>query len=339
MPKVSVIMPAYQAAQYISEAVQSIVNQQFNDWELIVIDDGSRDDTTAIVSLWADTDKRIRLIRNEKQAGAAQSRNKAIEASCGELIAFLDADDLAYPQRLQKQVVFMQQNPSVGLVAHWLDIIDQNGLLHPLQWIWRREKDTHLPVFLLFGNAFALSSVMMRRSVWEQLHGFPAAFEPCEDYALWSEATTITRLHIIPEKLGARREHNNNWTNRESEKSRQQTEEIIRHNIGKLGIAPTADELFLHQQLRHRQFVLDNTFAQEARKWLTYLLHQNQKHRIYQQQAMAEVIGEIWYDYWQLRHKEGLAALKGYFGSPLWRANGIRKNLLLPALVAKRLLK
>lgn len=339
MPKVSVIMPAYQAEQYIGESIQSIVNQTFTDWELIITDDGSRDHTAAVVLLWAGRDQRIRLICNESQQGAAQSRNKAIQASNSELIAFLDADDMAYPKRLQKQVAYMQQNPSVGLVAHWLDIMDENSLPHPAQWVWRKEKDTHLPVFLLFGNAFALSSVMMRRNVWERLHGFSTAFEPCEDYALWSEAATITNLHIIPEKLGARREHKNNWTSRASEKSKRQAEEVIKLNISKLDIIPSASELHLHQQLRHRQFAMDNTFAHEARKWMEYLLHQNKKHGVYQQQAMAEVIGEIWYDYWHLRHPEGWTALKGYFGSSLWQANGIHKNLLLPALVGKQFLK
>jgi glycosyltransferase involved in cell wall biosynthesis len=339
MPKVSVIMPAYQAEQYISESIQSIVNQQFTDWELIITDDSSHDHTAAVVLLWADKDKRIRLIRNDNHSGAAQSRNKAIEAASGELIAFLDADDIAYPQRLHKQVSFMQQHPSVGLVAHWLDIIDENSLPHPAQWVWRREKDAHLPVFLLFGNAFALSSVMMKRSLVEQVHGFSTAFEPCEDYALWSEAATITNLHIIPEKLGARREHHHNWTTLATEKSKLQTEQIIKRNISKLGLSPSADELRLHQQLRHRQFIMDNNFARKAQQWLENLLYQNKKYRIYQQQAITEVVGEIWYDYWHLRHQEGLSTLKNYFSSALWRSNSLRKNLLLSALVGKQLLK
>jgi len=339
MPKVSVIMPAYQAAKYISEAIQSIVNQEFTDWELIIVDDGSLDDTPAIVSLWGAKDSRIRWIQNETQMGAAKSRNKAIAVSCGEFIAFLDADDTAYPQRLQKQVSYFQKNPSIGLVAHWLDIIDENSLPHPIQWPWRKEKDAHLPVFLLFGNAFALSSVMMRRSVWERSHGFLSKYEPCEDYALWSEVAFLTNMHIIAEKLGTHRKHSNNWTARAAEKSQSQVEKIIYMNISKLKIAPSKQDLHLHQQLRHRQFILTNDFGQSAQKWLEFLWKQNEKCQVYQQDAMAEVLGEIWYDYWHLRHTEGFHSLQRYFASPLWKANNFRKNLLLIALVCKQSLK
>ncbi|WP_448519066.1 glycosyltransferase family 2 protein [Rhodoflexus sp.] len=339
MPLVSVIMPALQAEKYIDKAIQSVVDQVFVDWELIVVDDGSCDRTAAIVTQWTMRDQRIHLFSNPQTRGAARSRNHAIDHATGELIAFLDADDLAYPQRLQQQVQYLQQHPQVGLAAHWLDIIDENGMLHPVQWQWRKEKDTHLPVFLLFGNAFALSAVMMRRGIWLQLKGFQPDFEPCEDYALWTDVAQITGVHILPQKLGARREHRNSWTNRAADRSSLQTARIVTAHLKAIGVEPTEAQLHLHQQLRHRQFEKNNDFARAAKNWLGLLLQKNQQKRRYSPEAMTEVLAEIWYDYWHLRHAEGLAALKQYFNSPLWQANGLRKNGLLIALCIRAFLR
>lgn len=338
MSRVSVIMPAYQAEKYIDQAIQSIVNQSFTDWELIIVDNGSRDRTADLVACRAANEPRIRLIAHHEPIHPSQSRNRAATVARGEFLAFLDADDIAYPQRLQKQVDYLEQYPQTGLVAHWLDIIDENGLPHPEQWVWRKEKDAHLPIFLLFDNAFALSSVMMRRSVWEQLGGFPK-MRHCEDYALWSEASRITGLHILPEKLGARREYAHSLSRQESDEHQQQARQVIARNLSALGITPSDEELTLHRQLRHRDFVLDDKFAQSARKWLELLLQQNQKYRAFPQGALEEVLGEIWYDYWHLRHQEGFSVMKNYFASLLWSANKWHKNLLLTALIGKSLLR
>ncbi|MCS7019352.1 MAG: glycosyltransferase family A protein [Cytophagales bacterium] len=339
MPLVSIIMPAYRAVPFLDEAIGSILSQTFTDWELIIADDHSQDHTATVAQSWVLKDSRIRLLQNTTRMGAAYTRNRAVAASEGELIAFLDADDIAYPKRVEIQVAYLQSHCRTGLVAHWLDIIDQNSCVHPHQWEWRKEKDTHLPIFLLFGNAVALSSVMMRRSVWQQLAGFPSEAEPCEDYALWSEVAKISPLHIIPQKLGARREYHNSLTYREEEKGKQQLHTIIRQNLSRLHICPSEKELMLHQQLRHRQFELTNVFAQSARQWLEYLLLQNSKHCTYPQKDLQEVVGEIWYDYWHRRHPEGLCILRYYFASFLWKGNSLQKNFLLVALSLVKTLK
>lgn len=338
MPRVSIVMPAYRAEAFLQEAIRSVIAQTFTDWELIIVDDGSPDNTAAVAAFWAANDPRIRLIRHGQRLGAAQSRNRAIAASSGELIAFLDADDIAYPQRIEKQVACLQNRPQTGMVAHWLDIVDGNSRPHGQQWEWRKEKDEHLPIFLLFGNAFALSSVMMRRRIWQRLNGFSSKFEPCEDYALWCEAAALTRMHVIAEKLGARREHAESLTNRFSEESQAQAERIIKSNLNRLGISPTDTQLHLHLQLRHREFEPDDDFARSARVWLEYLLRKNLEHRTYPATDFAEVIGEIWYDYWHRRHGEGISALRNYFGSPLWKGNNLKKNLLITALAIKKML-
>lgn len=110
MPTVSVITPAYNAALYISDTINSVINQTFSDWEMIIVDDCSDDDTYKIANDYVQKDSRIKLIRHEKNAGAAAARNTALSYATGEYIAFLDGDDLWKPEKLSTQLSFMKKN-------------------------------------------------------------------------------------------------------------------------------------------------------------------------------------------------------------------------------------
>lgn len=109
MPRVSVITPAYNAAAYLEETVESVQNQTFTDWEMLIVDDCSQDDTYSLAKKLSDKDARIRVFKNEKNIGVAASRNVALDAALGDYIAFLDSDDLWLPQKLEKQVDFMDK--------------------------------------------------------------------------------------------------------------------------------------------------------------------------------------------------------------------------------------
>jgi len=107
---VSVITPAYNAEKFIASAIESVINQTYSHWEMIVTDDGSEDQTVDIIARYAEQDSRIRLIQMERNSGPARARNAAIRQSKGRYIAFLDSDDLWSPEKLQEQLKFMQQN-------------------------------------------------------------------------------------------------------------------------------------------------------------------------------------------------------------------------------------
>ena len=106
---VSIIMPSYNTGQYIGETIESVINQTYTNWELIIVDDCSDDDTDDVVKSYLG-DKRIRYINNEKNSGAAISRNRALREAKGKWIAFLDSDDLWMPEKLEKQIEFMEKN-------------------------------------------------------------------------------------------------------------------------------------------------------------------------------------------------------------------------------------
>ena len=106
---VSIIMPSYNTTSFIAESIQSVLAQSYKDWELIIVDDCSSDNTDQVVKPYL-SDERIKYYKNEKNSGAAVSRNRAIREAKGKWIAFLDSDDLWMPEKLQKQVSFMEKN-------------------------------------------------------------------------------------------------------------------------------------------------------------------------------------------------------------------------------------
>ena len=107
---VSVIMPAYNCAEYIGDSIRSVQAQTYTDWELIIADDNSKDDTVRIVKKFADADSRIVLIESQENLGPAGARNKAIEAASGTYMAFLDSDDIWHAEKLERQTAFMEEN-------------------------------------------------------------------------------------------------------------------------------------------------------------------------------------------------------------------------------------
>ncbi|MGJ0535819.1 glycosyltransferase family 2 protein, partial [Enterococcus faecium] len=112
MKKVSIVMPAYNASRFITESVNSVQNQTYNNWEIIIVNDASTDDTQYRLESMAKKDNRIKIINLEKNMGAAYARNIAIKNTRGEFIAFLDSDDTWYPKKLERQLKFMERTES-----------------------------------------------------------------------------------------------------------------------------------------------------------------------------------------------------------------------------------
>lgn len=126
MPHVSIIMPAFDSARYIAESIRSVQAQTFHDWELLVADDASRDETRDIVRSFSEADARIRLLCLETNQGAGAARQKALDAAKGRFIAFLDADDLWKPEKLFKQLLFMEQTGQPFSFTFY-DLMDEAG--------------------------------------------------------------------------------------------------------------------------------------------------------------------------------------------------------------------
>lgn len=182
-PKVSIITPAYNAAVYLPEMIASALAQSYRDWELIIVDDGSTDNTAEAVAASRRGDARIIYIKKEN-AGIASARNLGIARSQGEYIAFLDADDVALPNRIAEQVDVLEKNTDYGIVycrfksfAH-----GRPGKLYSYK---RKFYSGHILKKLLRLSFINPSTVMMRKSSFDQVGGFNSSLREGEDWDLW----------------------------------------------------------------------------------------------------------------------------------------------------------
>ena len=195
-PLVSVILPVYNGAVYLREAIESILDQSYANFELIIINDGSRDDSERIIK--SIPDARIRYYCQENQ-GLPATLNRGIELSRGEFIARQDQDDISFPQRLERQVEFLETHPRCGMLGTWAeiwvnDVRTDRAHRHPAD-------NVTLQYSLLFNNPFVHSSVMIRREVFERvgLYCNDRSRQPPEDYELWSRVSRVFEVSNIPE--------------------------------------------------------------------------------------------------------------------------------------------
>lgn len=184
MPNVSVIMPVYNMADtpLLQTAVDSIKSQTYEDWELIICNDGSTDHTAQVLERIASSDKRIRVIHQKQNHGAGHARNTCIRASAGKYIALMDADDISAPGRLEKQAAFLDQHAEYAFVGCNVNMIGSDG-----KWGERILEERPVRESFLYTMPFVHPSVMLRRDVIEQMHGYSQSRRVLrvEDYELF----------------------------------------------------------------------------------------------------------------------------------------------------------
>ena len=190
-PLVSVIIPTYNRGWIVKEAIDSVLEQDFSDYELIVVDDGSDDDTPAILKTYG---KKIAVLRQPNK-GVSAARNRGIEAAAGSLIAFLDSDDVWLPRKLSAQVKFFKQNPEAVInqtQEHWI----RNGIrVNP-------KKRHHKFSGMIFERSLALclvspSAVMLKKNLFGIVGVFDEELPACEDYDLWLRISCRYPVHLI----------------------------------------------------------------------------------------------------------------------------------------------
>lgn len=199
MPKVSVILPVYNGEARIENALRSVLAQRFDDFEILVIDDGSTDRTAEIVKFWSEKDSRVIYSKNEQNLGIQKSLNKGLHLARGEYIARIDDDDeWAFDDKLSKQVAFLDHHPDYVLLGTGTIVVDENG-----KEIFRfltTEKDEDIRKEILGKNCFTHASVMFRKSVALSLGGYDESFETrhAEDYDLWLKLGKLGKLANLP---------------------------------------------------------------------------------------------------------------------------------------------
>ncbi|MBW4616220.1 MAG: glycosyltransferase [Desmonostoc vinosum HA7617-LM4] len=207
MPKVSIIIPAYNAMNYLPDALESVLQQTFTDFEVLIIDDGSSDNLVQ----WAGelANSQVRLIVQKKQ-GVAVARNTGIANAKGEYIAFLDADDLWKPTKLEKQVCYLDNHPDIGLVHTNMVLINQEGKSSGRVMKSHAEGDALKQ--LLEKNTITTSSVIVRNCCLTNIGDFDISLRYSQDWDMWVRIAARYRFAVIKEPLVCYRQHANNAT-------------------------------------------------------------------------------------------------------------------------------
>lgn len=207
-PLLSVVMPVYNAEKYLQETIDSILKQDFTDFELIILNDKSTDNSKAIIEKNAASDSRIIFVDKVENVGPARLRNEGFSLSTGEFIALMDADDISKPNRFTKQLDFLRTHPEIGVCGTFYTLFKPDG---KRQLIALPTEHVDIRTAFLFYNPTGNPTIMLRKEALKDFR-FDNDFVPVEDYELWSRIASYTQLANIPESLLDYRWHNTNIT-------------------------------------------------------------------------------------------------------------------------------
>lgn len=289
-PLVTVLMSVYNNEEYLAEAVDSILAQTYQNLEFLIINDASTDSSATILASYKDS--RINVIYNDINIGLTKSLNIGLKHTKGKYIARMDADDISYPQRLERQVAFMEMHPEVGLCGSWAVDRHENSLKErkfPCE-------DYELRFGLLRHNPFVHSSIMLRAHVIEENQiQFDSDFIYAQDFALWAKVAEYTKLANLPEFLIEYRIHDQQLTKERFGQQENYVKETLRYQLTKLDIQATPEELSLHYSILNRlNERLNNQDIAQGHCWLILLLNKNRYCQIYEPSYFFEKLEDCW---------------------------------------------
>jgi glycosyltransferase involved in cell wall biosynthesis len=290
-PKVSIIMPAYNTEKFIGASIESVLNQTYKDFELIIVDDGSEDSTASIVKHYGDS--RIVYFKNDANLGLAGARNIGLSLAKGEYIAWLDSDDLSHPARVEKQLKVLENNKQVGLCGTWVQTI---GAVEGAVWKYPTKTD-ELRCRMLFDDPLATSSAMMRRECLDnQNDAFDPDYPPAEDYDLWERISQKWNLTNIPEILTYYRIHSAQTSKTLTKKQLNSIWRIQSRILEKLGIDVGENEKSIHLHIGVGwTFKLDLEGFCNTEGWLLKLYYANRNRCVFPAKVFKKIISDRYY--------------------------------------------
>jgi len=290
-PLVSVVMPVYNGEKYLREAIESVLNQSYSNIELIIVNDASTDSTKSIIHSYSDS--RIQYVENEVNLGIVKSRNRGIDASNGEFIANLDSDDIAVPERIEKQLAFLSDNPDFGMCGTFYHTIDSKGnQIQPLQFPTTNED---IITSMLLGNCFGNSTVMIRGHFARELK-YRTGYDIAEDFDLWCRISKISKLANLPFYGTLYRVHGNNVSIAKMNELLTVERKIIRQILEDLRIEFTEKEFDMHVNFfkRNIDYFKEGALLQELESWLTKFYATVVKDNKYNALLLLRLIADKW---------------------------------------------
>ncbi len=296
MPIISVVLPLYNGIKYISEAIESVQNQTFTDWELIIVNDfGSNDGSVELIHEFMKQDSRIVLIQNNERLGLAESLNVGIRHAKGKYIARVDADDPSFPERFERQVEFLEKNPEVVLCGTM-----QRSVLPDRSYDEIVPCDAEeLKAGLLFGCEISHCSVMFRREVFIENNWWYNPDSIAEDYDLWTRIMFRGKLVNIPEVLVNHRWGFENISIGKGERLRQESRRISARTLKEnFDIDIQGNDLYLLSGWRSRpeEYAKKHRslFIRRGYEILAEILRANEQKKLIDQEALQKILWKRW---------------------------------------------
>ena len=252
-PFLSVIMSVHNERIFVKDAIDSILNQSYDNFEFIIVDDASDVETADICEKYASKFSKIKLIRNENNLGLTRSLNIGLKHAKGKYIARMDADDISLPDRFTTQIEYLESTPDIGLVGSFYDEIDEKGLVirknvnfptEPIIIHWR----------LFFENPIPHPPIMMRNNLIDELNGYNENVKYSQDYELFSRLRMKTKISNIPEVLYRWRIHKKSISNVKKNTQRKIAMSIskqILENVSKQNISDHDIDLIWNKKINN----------------------------------------------------------------------------------------
>ena len=315
-PKVTVLLPVYNAARFLRASIDSILRQSFEDFELLIVDDCSSDDSVAIVESYSD--RRIRMIRSGSRLKLSGVLNLGLDNCEGEFVARMDADDVSLSDRLARQVKFMESRPELGMSGGWVLTFGE----HPSSGTVFRYplKSEEIRATLLFDNPFAHPTVMFRKKLLDCFNlRFNGDFYPAEDYELWIRALECFPTANLNQVLLKYQLHGSSMTLSGIPDMDTQALRMLRPEFAKIGVVPTDDEFMLHRLISTNRLPAQWSEAglSSFEKWLCALIGANGKTGRYDARGFRKAVEKIWFGVCQRSELAGVCARSIFHASDL----------------------
>lgn len=321
--KISVLLPVYNGEKYLKSSIKSILNQTFKDFEFLIIDDGSTDNSVELIKSF--NDSRIIFVKNNKNIGLTKTLNKGLDLAKGEYIIRMDADDISLPERLSKQVNFMDKNLDCGVCGSWIKIFGDTK-----EHIIKYETDPDvIRTQLLFLNPLAHPSTILRKKIFDEFSlRYDKFYEKAEDYELWTRVVNFSKICNIPEVLLNYRINHGQITQKYQDVQSKMTMLIRKKALNIFKTNFSDDDLFIHQNLETYNFPSTVEFINKAIDWLLKIRDINLEKNTYSDKNLLKVIGMVYYNLLIRNIDLGLIVLKKLLFSKLSKSIKLKNKII-----------
>jgi len=298
-------MPTWNSAAFLRSTLQSILNQSFSAWELIVVDDGSTDQTCRILDLI--NDPRIRIIHNPNRKGIAHALNLGLQAATAPYIARMDSDDISRPHRLKKQYAFMEAHPEIGLCGTQ---VKSFGGTASRVWHYPIE-DAAIRARLFFKSSFAHPTVMFNREQLEKHQWrYDESYLSGEDWDLWLRVSLSTKMANLPDVLLDYRQSPGSASQSQRQRQKQAESQLLKRNLDSYGVESDPDTVETFHRIVN-DIQQGSEFLEKSRNLLEKLDVHNKAQGRFQKQLFENEIGLRFLNICQVQiSKEGWRAWK-----------------------------